>query len=352
MMPFIKNLCEDTRPPYSLSMFTASVSLVLCLITVPGNVLVCLAIFKDPYKELRTSFNFFVFQLAISDLVVGVLTEPMFICFHIREAMKYPVMENIWVIHLTFFISYAASLLSLAALTLDRYLTVMSHHRRLLSTTQITLISVLIWVISFSLPCLYFVTGFYLFAFMFTNASLIIIISILTFSYIRIHQRLKDQISRWHWFKQTQIKLTAMSLEKKLTRAFYIILGIFLMCLLPSFVMIYIIIFCDECDCTLVHWMRDLQFIFLLLNCSLNQFLYAWRARNFRKAISAVFCKTVSYQVNAELAGNNNGIIAADSNSADVIELIPLDSTKLSPMPIEEMGQTNQFSFQSSEKRN
>ena len=346
MMPFIKNLCEDTWPPYSSSVFTASVSVVLCLITVPGNILVCLAIIKDPYKELRTSFNYFVLQLAISDLVVGVLTEPVFIAFHVREAMRYPVMENIWIIHLTFFVSYAASLLSLAALTLDRYLTVMSHYKRLLSTSQITLISVLIWVISFSLPCLYFVTGFYLFAFLFMNAALIIIISILTFSYIRIHQRLKAQISRWHWFKQTQIKLDAISMERNLTRAFYTILGIFLMCLLPSFVMIYIINFCDECDCTFVHWMRDLQFLFPLVNCSLNQFLYVWRVRNFRRAISAVLCKRVSYQVNDQLiGGNNNGIIASDSNSVDEVELIPLDPTNLCTMNMDEMGQTHQITF-------
>ena len=344
MMPFIKHLCEETWPPFSLSVFTASVSVVLCLVTVPGNFLVCVAIIKDPYKELKTSFNYFVLQLAISDLVVGALTEPVFIAFHVREAMKYPVVENIWIIHLTFFISYTASLLSLAALTLDRYLTVMSYYKRLLSTNTVILISALIWAISVSLPCLYFITGFYLFAFLFTNAALFIIISILTFSYIRIHQRLKAQISRWHWFKQTQIKLDAISMERSLTRAFYTILGIFLVCLLPSFIIIYIINFCDECDCMFIHWLRDLQFLFPLVNCSLNQFLYAWRIRNFRRAISAVLCKTVSYQVNAPII-NNDALIAVDSNSADEMELIALDPGNLHTMAIHEIGETNPMNF-------
>lgn len=344
-MPFIKHLCEETWPPFSLSVFTASVSVVLCLVTVPGNVLLCVAMIKDPYKELKTSFNCFVLQLAVSDLVVGALTGPVFIAFHVREAMRYPVMENIWIIHLTFFVSYTASLLSLAALTLDRYLTVISYYKRVLSTNTIALISVLIWVISVSLPCFYFIVGFYLFAFLFTNAAFIIIISILTFSYIRIHQRLKAQISRWHWFQQTQIKLDAMSMERKLTRAFYTILGIYLVCLLPSFVMIYIINFCDECDCMFIHWLRDLQFLFPLINCSLNQFLYAWKIRNFRRAISAVLCKTVSYQVNAQLV-NTDGIIAADSNSAaDEMELIPLDPGNLHIMAMDEIGQTHQITF-------
>lgn len=345
-MAFVKDLCEDTWPPLTLSAFTASISLVLCLVTVPGNVLVCVAVIKDPYKELKTSFNCFVLQLAISDLVVGALTEPVFIAYHIREALKYPVMENVWVIHLTFFVSYTASLLSLAALTLDRYLTVMSYYKRFLSTTTITLISLLIWVISVSVPCLYFITGFYLFAFLFTSAALVIIISILTFSYIRIHQRLKAQISRWHWFQQRQIKLEAVSMERGLTRAFYVILGIFLVCLLPSFVMIYIINFCDHCDCIFIHWLRDLQFIFPLVNCSLNQFLYAWRIRSFRRAISAVLCKTVSYEVSTPQIVNTNGIIADDSNSVDAgVELIPLDPGSLRMAAIDEIGETNQITF-------
>ena len=344
-MPFVKDLCEDTWPPFTLSAFTASISVVLCLVTVPGNVLVCIAVIKDPYKELKTSFNCFVLQLAISDLVVGALTEPVFIAYHIREALRYPVMENIWVIHLTFFVSYTASLLSLAALTWDRYLTVMSYYKRLLSTSTVTLISLLIWVISVSVPCLYFITGFYLFAFLFTSVALITIISILTFSYIRIHQRLKAQISRWHWFQQKQIKLEAISMERGLTRAFYIILGIFLVCLLPSFVMIYIINFCDHCDCIFIHWLRDLQFLFPLVNCSLNQFLYAWRIRSFRRAISAVLCKTVSYEVSTPQFVNTTGIIADDSNSVDGVELIPLDPGSLRMTAIDEIGETNQITF-------
>lgn len=261
MMPFTKNLCNETWPPFSLSVFTVSMSVALCLITLPGNLLLCIAILKDPYKELKNSFNCFVLQLALSDLLVGALTEPFFIIFHIRKAIGYPVIHYIWVIHLSFFIPYTASILSLAALMLDRYLTVMSYYKRILSTNTVILISVLIWVISITLPCFYFMTGFYLFAFMFTNAALIVIISILTFSYLRIHQRLKAQISRWNWLHQTQVKLDAMSMERKLNRAFYTILAIFVACLFPSLVMIYVISFCDTCHCKFIHWLRDLQFL-------------------------------------------------------------------------------------------
>ena len=343
MMPFTKNLCNETWPPFSLSVFTVSMSVVLCLITLPGNLLLCIAILKDPYKELKNSFNCFVLQLALSDLLVGALTEPLFIMFHIREAMGYPVIRYIWVIHLSFFIPYTASILSLAALMLDRYLTVMSYYKRILSTNTVILISVLIWVISITLPCFYFMTGFYLFAFMFTNAALIVIISILTFSYLRIHQRLKAQISRWNWLHQTQVKLDAMSMERKLNRAFYTILAIFVACLFPSLVMIYVISFCDTCHCKFIHWLRDLQFLLPLVNCSLNQFLYAWKSRNFRRAISAVLCKTVSYEVQVNVpALSPNGIVSIRSTRSGEMELIPLDPAKLLTKATVELGEVNE----------
>ena len=145
--------------------------------------LLCVAMLKDPYKDLKNSFNCFVLQLALSDLVVGAITEPLFVIFHSREALGYPVMQNVWLIHLSFFISYTASMLSLAALTLDRYLTVMSYHKRVLSTYSVTLVSILIWIISILFSCFYFVTGFYMFAFIFNNTALIMIITILTFTY-------------------------------------------------------------------------------------------------------------------------------------------------------------------------
>ena len=325
-MPFIGDFCEDFSPSMLLSVFTAVVTLVLSLITVPGNLLVCISIIKDPYRELKTSFNYFVLQLAVSDLVVGALTEPFFVVFHVREALGYPVIANIWIIHLSFFVTYTASLLSLMALTLDRYLTVISCYKRILSKNTITFLSVLIWLVSLLVSCLYFATGFYLFAFIFTNTALVVMISLLTFSYVRIQQKLKAQISRWHWFQQIQVKLDAIATEKKLTNAFFVILGIFMLCLCPSLVMIYVINFCDTCHCALVHWLRDLHFLFPLVNCALNQFLYAWRIRTFRRAISGLLSKSVSYDV-ARPMQHSPAMI--NSKSPDELELLPLDLTHL-----------------------
>ena len=288
-MVFMKNLCEEVHSPFATSVMTAAVSLVLCLITVPGNILICIAIIKDPYRELCFSFNYFVLQLALSDVIVGIFTEPAFVVWHIREALNYGVMETIWIVHLTYFISCTASLLSLSALTLDRYLTVVSIRRKL-SSRSVARISGMIWLLSLTIPFVYFATGFYLFVFIFANTAVITCFVIVTFSYCRIYHKLRVQISRWRSFCHDQVAFKAMAMEKQVTRAFNLILGFFILCLIPSCIMIYTINLCDACDCTLIHWLRDLQFLLTLVNCSINQFLYAWRMPNFRKAIVAILC--------------------------------------------------------------
>ncbi|KAK3746586.1 hypothetical protein QZH41_016652, partial [Actinostola sp. cb2023] len=68
--------------PYSLSCTTATISAILCVITIPGNLLICIAMAKDPHHELRSPFNYFVVNLAVADLIVGTITEPAFVVFH------------------------------------------------------------------------------------------------------------------------------------------------------------------------------------------------------------------------------------------------------------------------------
>ena len=84
-MLFGSDLCEDKRAPFELSVTTATISTILCVITVPGNVLICLAIVKDPNKELRSAFNYLVLNLALADLITGICTEPVFVVFHVRS---------------------------------------------------------------------------------------------------------------------------------------------------------------------------------------------------------------------------------------------------------------------------
>ena len=65
---------------------------------------------------------------------------------------------------------------------------------------------------------------------------------------------------------------------------------------------------CTVCSCQAIHWFRDLSYVFIVLNSSVNPFLYAWRLPNFREAIKALVKRSTAQQLTT---GANVGSRAA-----------------------------------------
>ena len=117
---------NQTIAPSYISFTTATISAGMCLFTILGNLLIVLAIFIDPNKDLKSPFNYFVANLAISDLVVGFVVDPMSVAFHVSEGVAKEYPTGVVYLHISYFISCTASVLSLAALTVDRFLAITS----------------------------------------------------------------------------------------------------------------------------------------------------------------------------------------------------------------------------------
>ena len=83
--------CTEVMAPVTLSYLSAIVGTIYCPITVVGNGLVILAILLDPFNELRTQFNFFVVNLAVADLIVGMMIDPLTSWAHYMEAKRVEV---------------------------------------------------------------------------------------------------------------------------------------------------------------------------------------------------------------------------------------------------------------------
>ena len=83
-MAFGEDHCKDVWAPFGLSITTAVVTSLLTITTIPGNLLICIAILKDPNKELKTAFNYLLLNVAISDLLIGAITDPILLLFVVR----------------------------------------------------------------------------------------------------------------------------------------------------------------------------------------------------------------------------------------------------------------------------
>ena len=408
--------CHSTGGPNNLSFFTAIWSLIFLLTNIPGNLLVILAVALDPYKNLRTPFNYLMASLACADLLVGTVTEPLSVYIHIKEGLDLNLsLRELETLHMSYFIGCTASVLSLGTLAVERYLAIRNPHtyRNKLTGKRILLTIVCIWGISIMLPSLYFEVGFITYAFIFANTALVAVFAITCFIYglmlkkfyerrmqytertqslprnrqIALTQpryqtmvqnspvprpytkdqseteatpdtpsetreeiqqrgsivpanagrsmsnslqasnqsRIKDspqprphsrnhesekaiqetrvsqdvtrnsqnppqesQITNESSPASNAIYNSCQALEEKITKMFFIVLIAMLCCYGPSTVFIYVMSFCETCKCESLHWFRDLQFLFVIMNSSINFYCYAIRSPRFRNAFKYI----------------------------------------------------------------
>ncbi|KAL9970464.1 hypothetical protein ACROYT_G022842 [Oculina patagonica] len=154
--------CDNITAPTYLSFSSASFTILSAVVATVGNFLVVLAVFLDPNKDLRSPFNYFVANLALADLIVGLLTSPLAAIYLISEGLKHPNQQfRVWM-HMTYFISCTASLLSLTALALDRYVAIAYPllYRTKLSPVRASLVLLLVWIVSILFSLIYFIVGY------------------------------------------------------------------------------------------------------------------------------------------------------------------------------------------------
>lgn len=310
--------CHNSTAPQTLSFITSAMSSLLMLITVPGNLLVCLAVVKDPYKTLRSPFNLFLLNISAADLVVGLAVLPLSIAYHTLEGMGIMYSALTKALHLSFFISCTASVLGIAALSLDRYVCVTSpmKYRLKLKTLQVKRASLVIWLISVACPFTYLYVDFIIYTFVFSNGTLLFTLLILAFVNHKIYRSLQTQRKQLQTLVDGEnLKMSLAQRDARVTKTFLLFLGAFLVLTFPPLSFSYVLNFCSTCDCRTIHIIRDLQFVSILFPSSVNPFIYTLRLPNFRKAITVICCKIVQNR----FVSKNPQVPMWDSCSSDVL---------------------------------
>lgn len=288
--------CRNSSAPQTLSFITSAMSSLLMLITVPGNLLICVAVVKDPFKTLRSPFNLFLLNIAAADLVVGLAVLPLSITYHSLEGMgiKYDILTK--ALHLSFFISCTASVLGIAALSIDRYVCVTSpmKYRLRLKSLQVKRVSVIIWLTSVICPFTYLYVDFIIYTFVFANGTLLFTLLVLVFVNHKIHRSLQTQRQQLQILADGESLRTNLSQrDARVTKTFLFFLGSFLVLTLPALTFSYVLNFCSSCNCRTIHIFRDLQFLSILFPSSVNPFIYALRLPNLRRAITIISCSKI-----------------------------------------------------------
>ena len=324
--------CTNISAPTALSITSATFCSILTVTAVTGNVLVLLAVMIDPNRNLRSPFNFLVANLAAADLIVGCFALPMSVEFYIREAssQRLKLLPRDDARRVGYFISSTASLFSLAALTVDRFIAITypMKYRAKLNSRRTAVISLVIWIVSIGFPFLYFKVGYLKYQFFFANTAVVSTFAVLCLTYAKVFKVFKNQVKHWDSIhngpdNQNHPKKSTVKWEKKVTKTFLVMLTLFIGCFLPSLVLIYIISFCGSCSCLFIHWARDLNYILVMANSSMNPFVFAWRLRPFRKAFAKILTcgamvrklRSVSLQINISMDSLRPSLTSWSSSS-------------------------------------
>ncbi|XP_020626883.1 melanocortin receptor 4-like [Orbicella faveolata] len=261
-----------------------------------GNLLVLVTIWRSP--NLHSPSNTLLFGLALSDLCVGIVSEPLHVGFQavlFNDSSKITSCTLTKVRNLISVFLTVVTLLTVTAMSVDRYLAIYLHLRYEQVVTEKTTRKVLLclWLIS-SLPLVMMAFDTMAMTSYLVMALIIAVcLAIISFSWIKIYQVVR------HHQAQIQDQMAVASQSFNMARFrnsavnTMLVLVVVLVCYTPFLVSkIFLTVDLNPSSVLFV----EITYVFVLLNSSLNPFVYFWRQRDLRaqaKQLAMTFrCQT------------------------------------------------------------
>ena len=261
----------------------SAINAPLMIISILGNSLVLTAILRSP--SLRSSSIILLCSLAVSDLLVGLVVQPLYIASNLS---KIYLLNTTW-----FMLTFAAcgiSLCSITTISVDRFLALHYHMRypAIVTTFRAKLILAIMWITIFLLSGVYYWSQWGYFLLVALGVCLCLKISI--YSYIRIYRIVRRQQIQIHCQQQavnlqTENVSSMLQLKKSALNSFLFFIVMVLFYFPMSVAMSLYVITKD--------WQKPWSFATtaVFMNSAVNPFLYCWRLRELRAAVVKTFRK-------------------------------------------------------------
>ena len=312
-----QEILEGESYHYDLNISIIVINTPFAIFAVLSNLLVISTICKS--QELRVPANILLSSLAVTDLLVGLITQPLFVTW--RLMLHYPsTICNSEVVHSLYeaflHLCTGGSFLCLAYLSTDRFLAVSKplHYRAKVTTTQAARNMIILWVVWIGIVVLRYsgideetnqtitsvIAGtlvLYLLA-----AQIALIISIKRNSIHALHS--EENTANIAYKREARVALTIV----------YIFLAL-LVFLLPAVVVQIVLGFTSSNQSKTE---LNLAISALLINSSANPLIYFWRSRDMRKAARNLFLGPATNTGAAESIGSSDR--NSDGNSERSLE--------------------------------
>ena len=268
-----------------LSVFNILLSISASL----GNALILVALHKETSLHPPTKLLFRC--LAITDLCVGVISQPLFAVLYLSDAITGMNREAIYYIDtlnvVSSFVLCCVSVLTACAISVDRLLALLSglRYRHVVTLSKVRAVIFCSWLIGLSCGLIYLWNV----RIAFTVFFAIVMFSIATsvFSYGKINVKLRQhhlqvQALPEGQLKGRQVPLNIARYKKSVSSVLWVQL-VQVICYLPFLVVVMLMTYSGVSG-------GNFEITFAItatltyLNSSLNPVLYCWRIRNVRQA--------------------------------------------------------------------
>ncbi|XP_003801058.1 melanocortin receptor 5 [Otolemur garnettii] len=288
--PSVKNKSS----PCEYMGIAVEVFLTLGLISLLENILVIGAIVKN--RNLHCPMYFFVCSLAVADLLVSVSNAWETITIYLINN-KHLVIADAFVRHIDnvfdsmICISVVASMCSLLAIAVDRYVTIFYalRYHHIMTAKRSGVIIAGIW--TFCTGCgtifiIYYESTYViicLISMFFTMLFLMVSLYIHMFLLARTHIKQIAALPGYSSERQRTSMTGAVTLA--------MLLGVFIVCWAPFFLHLILMISCPQnlyCSCFMSHF--NMYLILIMCNSVMDPLIYAFRSQEMRKTFKEIIC--------------------------------------------------------------
>ena len=240
--------------------------------------------------SLPKNFKTLLLSLAVSDLGVGLLVQPMYIANIIDSQQNNATNDTDNVIYLAYLIPVNlfifASLFSVTALCADRFLAIYLHlrYQELVTNKRVAAVVVSIWVTSalISLIRLFIPKNIMYVSFVIIIAACIITATSLS---VKLYLTLRRHINKFQVQQVAQNdQVERVQRKKKSAVASLYVYLVFIVCYLPNICVLIITANISEPTIDLQH-LLSYTLTIVFLNSTLNPLIYCWKMKRIQHTI-------------------------------------------------------------------
>ena len=269
--------------PTPSSIVAAAFVGILILVTLFGNILVCVSFYSFP--NLRTICNYFIVSLSVADILVALIAMPFWFIVQLNNTI-WPLSKDLLLFWgcIDIFCG-TASIMNLTAVSVDRMLAIVTPFKypKILTSKKAVIVILFGWVYSAAIACsrlaswpgrsfLHFVST----VSFFLPLSLVILMYTVIFIVVKIQvQRIGSAGGKEH------------ANEMKAAKTILVVIGAFVICWLPFFVIVV-----GHANNPKFSYPIEVYNMFKwmeYLNSCLNPVIYTCMNRTYRRAFKRLF---------------------------------------------------------------